>query len=296
MATLYRHERMDGILQERLKQQVHSKIQRRRGRVLAKTPKLQSIKPLERQYFKAIDGIVQTLKRLTREILIPELDNLVKEAKSLRPTQDSGSHRTDNYSDVLTRIMELLRVQYLREFPDVRIVNIAVKTAQIVDDFNAKQINRTLKQVLGVDYSRFEPWITQEIKGFTTANVKLISSIPDQYFDKVEGIVLRGAQSGKLSKDIASDIIEQFGVTERRAALIARDQVSKFNGNLNQLRQQNIGVTKYRWSTSGDERVRPEHEELDGEIFEWSDPPEVGHPGQDFQCRCSAIPVFEGFE
>ena len=124
-------------------------------------------------------------------------------------------------------------------------------------------------------------------------NVKLITSIPEDYFNKVEGIVLRGAQSGKLAEAIIPEIQDQFEVTENRAQFIARDQVSKFNGNLTQLRQQSAGIEKYTWSTAGDERVRSEHEMKDGQVFSWNDPPEDGHPGQAIQCRCAAIPVFE---
>jgi len=59
------------------------------------------------------------------------------------------------------------------------------------------------------------------------------------------------------------------------------------------------GVEKYQWATKGDALVRPDHEELDGGIFEWDNPPivnqatgETGHPGDDYNCRCVAVPVF----
>jgi hypothetical protein len=42
-----------------------------------------------------------------------------------------------------------------------------------------------------------------------------------------------------------------------------------------------------------DERVREEHAALEGQTFAWSSPPAVGHPGEDFQCRCVALPVID---
>jgi SPP1 gp7 family putative phage head morphogenesis protein len=36
--------------------------------------------------------------------------------------------------------------------------------------------------------------------------------------------------------------------------------------------------------------VRPEHEVLDGVVFEWSDPPSEGIPGEPINCRCTAEP------
>lgn len=44
----------------------------------------------------------------------------------------------------------------------------------------------------------------------------------------------------------------------------------------------------YVWHTQHDARVRGAHAERDGKIFRWDDPPEVGHPSQDFGCRCYA--------
>ena len=64
-------------------------------------------------------------------------------------------------------------------------------------------------------------------------------------------------------------------------------------GNLTELRQTSIGVTDYVWSTSGDERVRPEHAARNGKVYKWSEPPAGGHPGEDIQCRCRAIPVLD---
>ncbi len=46
----------------------------------------------------------------------------------------------------------------------------------------------------------------------------------------------------------------------------------------------------YVWRCVGDERTRSEHEERDGEVFSWDEPPEGGHPGEDFGCRCLALP------
>lgn len=58
------------------------------------------------------------------------------------------------------------------------------------------------------------------------------------------------------------------------------------------------GVSKYEWSGVMDRRERKSHRELEGKIISWDNPPDVGngrkcHPGQDYQCRCCAIPVFD---
>jgi len=42
---------------------------------------------------------------------------------------------------------------------------------------------------------------------------------------------------------------------------------------------------KYIWRTRGDSKVRSEHAERDGKVFEWDNPPEGGHPGEAPSCR-----------
>lgn len=47
----------------------------------------------------------------------------------------------------------------------------------------------------------------------------------------------------------------------------------------------------YIWITQGDERVRTSHAERDGGIFDAANPPEGGNPGDDYNCRCKAVPL-----
>ena len=86
-------------------------------------------------------------------------------------------------------------------------------------------------------------------------------------------------------------VIEKGGRSSGyNARRIARDQISKATGQFNQLRQTDVGVETYIWRTAGDERVRPDHANLDGSVQRWDDPPEIGHPGEPIQCRCRAEP------
>lgn len=45
---------------------------------------------------------------------------------------------------------------------------------------------------------------------------------------------------------------------------------------------------KYVWVISGDDKVRPEHEALDGTVRSWYDSP---RPGEEYGCRCHAESV-----
>jgi len=45
---------------------------------------------------------------------------------------------------------------------------------------------------------------------------------------------------------------------------------------------------KYIWHTMGDGRVRSSHADRDGKAFSWDNPPDGGHPGEAYNCRCTA--------
>jgi SPP1 gp7 family putative phage head morphogenesis protein len=63
-----------------------------------------------------------------------------------------------------------------------------------------------------------------------------------------------------------------------------------FAGLINELRQRGLGIRQYVWRSRDDGKVRSSHAHYDDQVFSWDDPPEGGHPGQEFNCRCHAEP------
>ena len=133
-------------------------------------------------------------------------------------------------------------------------------------------------------------------------NVSLIRSIPKQYLTHVEGIVMRGVQSGHDMSRVAKALQKQFGVTKRRAALIARDQSSKATSALVRVRQIELGIKEAIWVHSHAGKVpRPTHVAMNGKKYDvvkgmWDkDEGEWIHPGQLINCRCIARAVVPGF-
>jgi SPP1 gp7 family putative phage head morphogenesis protein len=140
--------------------------------------------------------------------------------------------------------------------------------------------------------------VTQEGTGVKTAidaareaSIRLVEKAHRVYATDVRAVMEDPSTFGKRVEDIRDDLIERGNVSESRAELIARDQTLKLNGAITQARQEDAGVEEYEWSTSGDERVRETHQANEGKRFRWDSPPETGHPGEDYQCRCVAIAV-----
>ena len=149
-------------------------------------------------------------------------------------------------------------------------------------------------KAMGVDMSvnpfASEPWLNPPLRAFQDENVALIKNIGDEAFQKIGTIVENGYKQGISTKKIAEQIANVGDVyAGYRSKLIARDQLGKLSGNLTQIRAEISGVDEYEWSSSNDERVRPEHEIWDGDIRSYSkDSP---HPGEPIQCRCVALPI-----
>lgn len=147
--------------------------------------------------------------------------------------------------------------------------------------------------------------VMQDVMRATVAqNVQLIRSIPQQYLTQVQGIVMRGVQTGRDLGGITDELQEQFGVTRRRAALIARDQNNKATSAMQKARQQEVGIKEGIWihSHAGKE-PRPTHVANNGKRFRidegWYDnDPRVKRyimPGELINCRCMWKAVIPGF-
>jgi SPP1 gp7 family putative phage head morphogenesis protein len=283
------HQKVQSLISA---QQEYAKL---RGKNFAvKKPKRQ-VYPLnvERKYLKELLPLISVLDRIRKQMM-PKLEAVLAKANFLRPTSDSSTLNEDAFSDDLKFIIDAGLNKFLIEYSDEVLKVIALKIARSVNLFNETQFDKTIMESLGVNPFASEPWLAQEMEAFVADNVALIKTIPSQFFGSIQGIVSDGARSGKNMQDITADLQKITGVAKRRAKFIARDQVSKFNGDLNQLRQKNVGINSYIWSTSLDERVRPSHAAKEGKKFSWDNPPnDTGHPGEDYNCRCVAIPVFQ---
>lgn len=135
-------------------------------------------------------------------------------------------------------------------------------------------------------------------------NVGLIRSIPQQYHTQVEGLVMRSVAAGRDLSGLTDELQDRYGITRRRAALIARDQNNKATAVFVRVRQKQAGIKKAMWLHShGGKEPRKTHLANDGKLYDpqkgWFDPdPKVRRriwPGELINCRCVSRSVVEGF-
>ena len=173
-----------------------------------------------------------------------------------------------------------------------QIETLAQKFAAQTSSANSAQLKRQARAALGIDIATVDKRVPALIEHYVAENVSLIESLGNNSMDEVSKMVTRALTSGTRHEELADDIEDRFGISERHARLIARDQIGKLNGQLNAARHQELGIESFIWDTAGDERVRPEHEALQGQEFTYEDPPSEGLPGTPISCRCGATPVF----
>ena len=88
--------------------------------------------------------------------------------------------------------------------------------------------------------------------------------------------------------DLDELVKEGYTSSDHLARLFARDQMQRFNKACTLSTFKSAGVTKVKWVTCGDIRVRKSHRELNGKIFDVNNLPKET---DDYNCRCGLIPV-----
>ena len=240
-------------------------------------------------------GLLQLVRRC-RELINGSIGQL--QVYWPRPTSADGIRATDSLPPSLQQLIGKAKTR-LGDLDGwaKRMAVIAVQANKASVD---KRLAAEIHKAIGVDVLHILQANGQLLQSMTTAtrdNVALIKSIPGQYFERVAGTISEAWTQGLRWESMVEQIQRDGDITENRAKLIARDQTSKMNAAFNQQRQQQVGIERFEWSTSEDERVRESHAELDGKTFDWDSPPtvdgEVATPGTPINCRCVALPIVD---
>jgi SPP1 gp7 family putative phage head morphogenesis protein len=110
------------------------------------------------------------------------------------------------------------------------------------------------------------------------------------------------ALSGFRSESAIQEIQKSYGVSYNKAKFLARQETSLALSAFRETRYKSVGLNKYKWKCvagSPLHPVRSMHKIHDGKIFSWDKPPVVNdkgdrkNPGEDYNCRCVAIPIVE---
>lgn len=259
-------------------------------------PRQQPPMLLEKEYAREVMHFVAARLRFILEPLHEAAHTILVAARPQSPRGDvDDTWRADAGEGKRVReLAEAARARVRSTFSTSDIEALAEKFAVRVSTYQRIQLARQTKAALGVDVIANDRKLPMLVENFAANNVALIRDIGEQTIIKTELAIQRAVQDGKLYGDLAKEL-QTIGYGETRAELVARDQVGKLYGQINATRQKELGADRFIWRTVGDERVRDEHAELDGEEFSYSagGHPEEGLPGEAILCRCWAEPVFD---
>lgn len=258
---------------------------------------------IRRQYAAALVALFAEAHRATREALDVARDEI--EASSAAQRRDAAGlallpmHRAERQERIdanASTILAKTARAFFDAFPNTALARVSRRYADLTSAYQKSQIVEQFKRVTGINIfgGIVEDWLPALAADFVEENVSLIRSLAQRHFDDLQAHLGEAIAAGRRWEEIADEIGDRFGVADRHAELIARDQVGKFYGALNEERQKAIGVAKYVWRTARDNRVRDAHFDREGRTFSWDDPPEDGHPGEAINCRCQAEPDLEG--
>jgi len=175
---------------------------------------------------------------------------------------------------------------------------VTAKFGKRLNKHQQEQLDRQVRAAIGVEYKSLPQATLDKVEPWTRANVDLIVTVPERHFARLRADIDEAYSSGMRPETLAKRLRAHSHASEYDARRIARDQISKLNGELNSARQQTAGIKGYIWRSGRDNRVRDNHGDLDGTEQLWAEPPmgggtdetEPGHPGDGIQCRCYAEP------
>ena len=253
---------------------------------------------VEREYQRVTNAYMRLLSKLVSESMVPKIRTLAK--TELPPNY----YRKDDERDFWSRLNEMfeeLEKELIRASGAFALHRRISAIASLEVKLSIKAWKKAVQETIGIDlledYYNGD-FFRRALEEWTRDNVDLIKTIPHDTLGKMREIVLDGYRNSRTTTDIVKDIQKAYGVSRRHAQLIARDQIGKLHSEVVRKQHEDAGVKEYIWRTTGDRLVRDGHRKLNGKKFRWDDPPVVDertgrrcHPGQDYQCRCTAKAV-----
>lgn len=250
----------------------------------------------EREFQRVTNSYIRLLNELLKKYL-PEIRGAAR--------QEREGVRHDDTSDLTVKVkavFDKMAGELERSTSGFGLYDKIEAMAKLTRKLSIKEWKKAVKATLGIDL--LDDYYTGELyrelmRKWVEDNVGLIKTIPQESLGRMREIVLEGYMNGETTTSIVKKIQKAYSTDRRHAQLLARDQIAKLNGQITQRQQEDAGVEEYIWSDSGDGLVRPGHKRLNGKRFRWNDPPVVDektgrrcHPGEDYECRCVALPVF----
>ena len=147
----------------------------------------------------------------------------------------------------------------------------------------------------------------EAIKRKYTENMELnIKNWKDEEVIRLRKLIEENYAKGIRYENIVKKIAFEFNVPAKKAKFLARQETHLLSAEIKEQKYKKAGLKKYIWKTLNfptgfnPKNVRPSHAALNDKVFEFDNPPITdpitgarNNPGQDFNCRCVALPILD---
>lgn len=226
--------------------------------------------------------VVREWGRLLYERIMPAYERTLAESTGVRDSADDVQREADEAEKAVHRLVLLLNAS---------LENWVVRVEEwhrerFVQAFTPSGVD------LGTLLGRGD--VRTTLQAVLAENVTLIRSMDDQLRAGINGSVLRGLTNRLPAADVAREIRKLTGAARNRAELIAADQLQKLTARLDQERQEQVGIRKFKWRHSRKKNARKEHVARDGKTYRWdSVVARTDPPGRAIRCGCRAQGVVD---
>ena len=229
----------------------------------------------EREYFRILRAVLRQLDKSVKSVEGIRLDSTDREkmVEQVREIfKESGTHE-----EALREIKRIFKnIDVLARLNLERAIEECLNETPIIEEADAEY------------YDEWE--YTQRI---------LLKDVEESYFNKLA--VILGAMF--LGKGIADRFEGMERAMEKRLKQIAVNEVGNIFSQLTKTYQKEANIDFYMWQTMRDEKVRSSHRKREGAFYFWEkqeaievegvmvNPAPDFHPGEDYGCRCLAVPI-----
>lgn len=258
-----------------------------------KAPK--SPRAVERKFAADVGGMIEMMGRIYRKQAIESLNkSTVEKFADALPAVEILDAQSGNYAKIFLRLSKAVQKKLLARFSNTRIDVMVAQRLNETDKSNSSRFYAAVESKLGI--SAKELAATEGMK--TTRNALIaetaewIKKTRDETLDFFTANTLRAMTLGQGLDTIMSEFDGMVETRKNHGRFVAQNQINNYNSVMSKTRAQEVGITRARWITEGDDRVRESHADRDGKEFDlakglYSSKDGLNLlPGVDFNCRC----------
>jgi SPP1 gp7 family putative phage head morphogenesis protein len=241
---------------------------------------------IEAWYRRVLDNHIHKMQRSVAYWIISQYDaaSLGLDALPASQLQRELGRLTSQWETAFTRLARWLPKKF----------------AERVQKYSDNALDSRLPQGIRVRFTMSQA-MRDAYQAVINEQVGLIKSIPRRHIDEIQGLVMRSVSRGRDLHFLTRQLTKRYGVTKRRAELIARDQNNKATSVMQAARQRELGITSGVWQHShAGKHPRISHIHADGKEFELAKGMFIDGewimPGELINCRCTWRPVIQGFK